>query len=613
MNRRASFISELRRRNVFRAATFYAASAWLLVEVVTQLSSLFDVPNWAVRWIVISAVVGFPFAMTFAWLYEWTPSGIKRESDIAAGDSVTHLTGKQLDRLIILVLALAMLVLLANKFVLHPRMLALQDHSIAVLPLVNANRDAQEQYFSDGLSEDLIAALSRFHGLKVINRNSTFKFRDSHEDSNSIGKQLGAAHLLGGSVRRQGGRIEVMLELIRAQDGSTLWSQRYERPYADLFVLQDEISASVVHALQARLVPGSRRATTGDRPASGDLDAYNAFLQGSFYEARGSEADYRKAIDYYTQASKIDPGYANAHAAQSLVTTRLAGRFLEGDAMRDAYAMARKEAAQALALAPDSALAYLARGRLRVWADFDWRRGEADFQRALQLDPGNDAARIALGEVEASLGRPAVAARLTEQALVNDSLNARAWHALGTYLMSLQRLDEAAAKFHKAAELQPGMFGNQEQLAIIAILRGDAAAAMHEAQLEHAGDWRNAALARSLQIGQDRKAADAALADLIAHQAGKAAYQIAQVQALRGEADQAFFWLDRAWANRDAGISLLLFDPLMVNLRTDPRFVQFCAKAGLPAAPISLAHPTTSLAVRHFSFTPASAIENTIV
>ncbi len=582
MNARRPLFAELSRRNVFRAATFYAASAWLLVEVVTQLFPIFDIPGWVVRWIVIAAVIGFPFAMLFSWLYEWTPAGIRRESEVPASQSITHLTGKQLDRLIIAILALAIVLLLVNKLVLRPRIEAMADKSIAVLPLLNEGGDAGSQYFSDGLSENLIAALSRFHGLKVVSRNSSFQFRDSNDERSKIGRKLGAAHLLEGRVRREGSRVRVVLEMVRASDGDTLWTQRYERPYSSLFALQDEIAASVAQALQAKLLANGSKPAQGDRPPSGNLDAYNAYLQGRFYEARNSEADFRKAIHHYEQAIALDARYAAAYAALSLVSTRLAGRFLEGEQMRLGYAQARKAADAALSIDSDFAEAHAARGRLLVWSDFDWRGGQAEYLRALQLSPGSGATKVALAEVEAMLGDPQRAAILTREALATDALNAHAWHLLATFLMSLGQLDEAVEALRKAAEVQPGMYGNQEQLAIIGILRGDVAAALRAAEQEHAGDWRDAAMARVLQLGNDRQAADQALARMIDTQASKAAYQIAQVQALRKDPDRVFEWLDRAWTNRDPGIGLLLYDPLLRPYRSDPRFTAFCSKVGLP-------------------------------
>ena len=218
-----SFFAELKRRNVLRAATFYAACAWLIVQIATQVFPFFDIANWVVRWIVIAAVIGFPFAMAFSWFYEWTAHGIVRESEVAPENSITVETGRKLERNTIVVLGVAVVLLLANIFVIHhddtaPH--AAGDMSIAVLPLANESGDKDEQYFADGLSEDLITALSQFKGLKVIGRNSAFQFRDTKDDSRTIGAKLGVAHLLEGSVRHSGDEVRINADLVDAADGT---------------------------------------------------------------------------------------------------------------------------------------------------------------------------------------------------------------------------------------------------------------------------------------------------------------------------------------------------------------------------------------------------------
>src|SRR6202167_3103058 len=214
--------------------------------------------------------------------------------------------------------------------------------SIAVLPLANESGEAAQQYFSDGISEDLITALSQFPGLKVIGRSSAFQFRDSKEDSRSIGTKLGVAHLLEGSVRKSGDMIRVSAELIDTADGSMQWSERYDRPYKDLFALQDEITRAVAEALKTKLLAGEHASEQSKRPPSGNLEAYNALLQGSFYHSRKTEADLRKAIEFYTQATELDPRYALAWSGLSSVGTNLGEVFPEGAPAQVAYAKARE-------------------------------------------------------------------------------------------------------------------------------------------------------------------------------------------------------------------------------------------------------------------------------
>jgi TolB-like protein/Tfp pilus assembly protein PilF len=454
--------------------------------------------------------------------------------------------------------------------------------SIAVLPFVNMSGDQGQQYFSDGMSEDLIVALSQFLGLKVIGHTSSFQFRDSKEDSRNIGAKLGVAHLLEGSVRRSGDMVRVSAQLINTADGSAQWSERYDRPYKELFALQDEITRAVATALRTKLMPGEHAAAQSDKPPSGSLDAYNALLQGRFYFSRFTEADMRKAIEYYTHATELDPNYALAWSFVSRTWSSLSADFLEGAPAQSAYATARAAADRALTLSPDLAFAHLARADVLEFADFDWRGAEAEYRQALALAPNDAAAQFGLGQLLANLGDADQAIELTRQALATEPLRANVYYWLGTYYVGINRLDEAERATRRAIELQPGGQSFHVQLAIIEIKRGHAQLALAAAQQEPAGPWNDTALALAHQIGPDRSAADASLRALIDKNANLAPYQIAQVYALRDDAKETFAWLDRAWSARDSGIQYLLLDPFILRYRDDPRLAAFCRKVGLP-------------------------------
>jgi TolB-like protein/Flp pilus assembly protein TadD len=464
--------------------------------------------------------------------------------------------------------------------------------SIAVLPLTNESGEASEQYFSDGISEDLINALSQFSGLKVIGRNSSFEFRDSQEGSRSIGAKLGVAYLLEGSVQGSGDMIRVSAELIDTADGSTQWSRQYDRPYKDLFALQDEITQAVVGALKEKLLPGEHAVAQSERPPSGSLEAYNALLQGRFYYLRNTEADYRRAIEYYTRATQIDPQYALAWSSLSDAWAALAYAFLAVAPAQEAYAKAREAADRALTLAPDLAAAHLARGILLKSADFNWHGAEAEFRRALALAPNDGQAKFELGNLLAAYGEVDQAIELTRQALATEPLRPNWYRWLAWYLSGVHRLDEAERAVRKAIELQPAAADYHLMLAIIAIQRGNAKQALEAAEQEPPGPWRVVALALSSQIAGNPSVADAALRTLIEKDAGTSAYQIAQVYALRNDAEATFEWLDRAWSNRDPGIEYLLYDPFILRYAGDPRFAAFCRKVGLPV-------PGQTVAVRY--------------
>ena len=459
---------------------------------------------------------------------------------------------------------------------------SVQGKSIAVLPLTNESGDPSQQYFSDGISEDLITALSQLPALKVIGRTSSFQFRDSKDDSKTIGAKLGVGHLLEGSVRRSGDLVRVNAELIDTEDGSAQWSERFDRPFKDLFALQDEITRAVAGALRAKLLPGEAAAVQSERPPGGNLEAYNAYLEGRFYARRGTEADYRKAIGFFTQATELDPRYALGWSGLSGALTGLGVEFLEGAPAQEAYTRARAAADRALTLSPELADGHIALGQLLYNADFDWRGAEAEYRHALEITPNDARAKFAVGVQLATLGQTDEAIELTREALATEPLRDDWYRNLATYYSALNRLDEAERAIRRAIELQPGAPIYQVTLATIEIQRGNANAALAAAQQEPPGSWRDIALALARQIGTDRGSADAALKTLIDKDAGTSAYQIAEVYALRDDAKETFAWLDRAWSNRDGGIAQLLFDSFILRYKDDPRFAAFCRKVGLP-------------------------------
>jgi TolB-like protein/Flp pilus assembly protein TadD len=577
-----SLIAELKRRNVYRAAVFYAASAWLLVQVATQVFPLFHIAEWVMRWIVVAAVVGFPFAVAFAWFYEWTPEGLKRESDVAPDESITHHTGKKLDRWIIAVLGAAVVLLLTDRFVLHKDANVAADNSIAVLPLVNESGDANDEYFSDGLSEDLINALTQLNGLRVISRNSSFQFKGKSGDPQSIGSRLGVNSLLEGTVRKLGNRLRISAALIHAADGSQVWAQTFDREYKDIFDVQAEIAQAVAQALRIRLLGDTPAAIVSqDRPPDGNLQAYEAYLQGNFYYDHITKTDFHKAIEYYRQAVKLEPRYALALARLSLTWTELAGQ-IGGAEQSEAYANGRVTAQQALVLEPNLAKAHDALGWLLLSADWNLAGAQAEFVKAEALAPDDAFAKNGLAAVLSNLGRQEEAVAMQRRAVALDPLHSHYRVFLGGYLVALGRLDEAEASLRKGLDIQPGELGAHAQIVEIQVLRGDAASALREAELEQEPSWKHFARALALFASGDRTAADTALQELINKDAEESSFQIAAAYAYRREADKAFEWLDQALIRRDGGTVQLLADPFLMSFRSDPRYAAFCRKIGLP-------------------------------
>jgi TolB-like protein len=449
-----------------------------------------------------------------------------------------------------------------------------------VLPLVNASNDPDQQFFSDGLSENLIDSLSRFGKLKVIGRTSAFQFRDSKDDSATIGRKLGVSYLLSGSVQHAGDVVRISASLINAADGSTLWGQHYDRPYKNLFALQDEIAQAVAGALRVKLLSPEAAAEQDDRPQSGNIDAYNAYLQGMTY---WHNEEFPKAAVYMDKAVQLDPGYAAAWARLS-ESWSTAATFWNNPpaAARELLRKARLASDKALQLAPGLGATHTARASLLFYG-FDHRGAVAECHRALQLTPEDGMVLNSCGYILGGIGKQGEAIRLREHLLSIEPLYAVNYSQYSTLLRATGRLDEAEKYLRIAESLsEPNRYGHM----VVALLRGNASAAL-EIATQTPGEYRALYTALAAQIGPDRATADTALTDVLDSKTPATSgtlksshfYRIAQVYALRGDAGHTVDWLRRA---STPDILFLLNDPLILHLRDDPRFIAFCKKTGLP-------------------------------
>lgn len=579
-------IGELKRRNVPRAAILYIGSVWALAQGIAQLGPELGAPESATRWFLIAAAIGLPLWLVFSWRYEFTSQGIKLESEVDDDTQDARNVKRRTDLVIIGVLAIAVVLLLTDRVV--ERTMPAQavqavavGNSIAVLPFENQSSDKDQQYFSDGLSEGFIIALSRIDGLRVINRKSSFEFRDSKDDAKAIAGKLGVSHLLEGSVRRVGETVRVTATLTKAADGSTLWADNYDRPYKDLFALQDQITSQVATVLKSRLQPASAPKAQSDHPPNGNVDAYDAYMKAR------SATVLDEAVKQFDRAVELDPDYALAYASKArMLVDTVSNGGLSGAEAEQAYEQADAAIEQAMRLAPDQATTRITRGYLLMLRDFDWRGAEAELKRAVELAPDDGDAQYMLGLVRASQGDLAQAVELTRKALQLNPRSADWYRWLVAYLMPLGRLDEAEQAVAKAIELQPKGIYNHHLLAIAKVLRKDPVAALKAADAEPAGPWRDFAMAFAAQVGPDRAAADASL-QAVEQYADGWAFQMAQVYAVRNDPDAMFEWLQRAWKARDPGMQSLLYDALLLRYRDDPRYAALAKQAGLPWPPVA--------------------------
>jgi TolB-like protein/Tfp pilus assembly protein PilF len=589
---KSSLFTELQRRNVLRAGVLYAGAVWALAQGISQLTPVVGAPEWIARWFLIAACIGFPFWIALAWFYEWTPQGLKRESEIEADASITRGTGRKLDKWIIGVLTLAVVLLLTNTFVWHKgaglsgdiaaEFAHIPQKSVAVLPFADESGDKDQQYFSDGLSEELISALGQVHDLKVIGRASSFRFRGkAQDDSASIGVKLGVATLLEGTVRKRGDEVRVVASLIKASDGSQLWSQTYDRQLKSVFAVQSDIATSVASALKATQL--GKTIVASDKPSSGNMAAYDAMLQGRYYAEHRNRTDYDKALRYYQQAIALDPDYALAYARLAIAQQWFIDWEADYNERMTTSPLARANAQKAVALAPRSAIALGALGIVQAWTDFDYPAAEATLKKAVALDQSNPEVLYQLADVTGCLGRLDEAVAMMRKALVLEPLNASFHFYTGEFLLALGRLEPAEAELRRAIALQPGADAYGSTLALVLMKRGQFQQALAATKTEPNGQGRRQALSMIYFAMGDKPRAQAQLNEEIRLDGGNASSLIADVYAFEGNADQAFAWLDRGLQVRDSGIAALYEAPDIARvLGKDPRFAAFCKKAGLP-------------------------------
>jgi len=485
-----SFFTELKRRNVIRIAIFYGAGAWLVLQVADVLLQLLDAPGGSLRLVALILALGFPFALLLAWVFEITPAGIKRESalDRSALDSA-H-TSRKLDVATIGLLIVAILMLAWNQFSgrepLGPDSAAPRDLSIAVLPFVNMSLDPENEYFSEGLSEELLNVLARIDDFRVAGRTSSFAFKGQQQDLRAIGERLGVANILEGSVRKQGNQIRVTAQLVDTRSGYHLWSDTYDRRLDDVFAIQDEIATEVVKALKQTLLAADE--TVIQQTAKGDVEAYNHYLRGQFHVRLRTRDGLELALEEFQQASLIDPDYAPPYAGIAMVYALLDNYNYRS--LAETGELANRALDRALALDPQSDEAWAVRGLLLGQSPGASQRKDearAALERAIEINPNNAHAHFWLSgllapdldAMSAALRRayeldplsPIIIYRRTMEALqARDEAELErfqreleevapdwfmTWQAAGTSLREAGDLAEAALAFERAVALNP--------------------------------------------------------------------------------------------------------------------------------------------------------------
>ncbi len=590
-----SFFDELKRRNVIKVAAAYLIVSWLLLQVSDTLVPALHLPEWFHSGVAFVLIIGFPIAMIFAWAFEMTPEGLKKEKEVDRAQSITQATSQQLNNVIIGLLVLALGYFAIDKFVLDPgrdaveleaalqtaqqaapvaATAAVTDTSIAVLPFVNMSSDEEQEYFSDGLSEELLNLLAKVPELRVAARTSSFSFKGQNIEIPEIAERLGVTNVLEGSVRKSGNQVRITAQLIKADDGFHLWSETFDRELDNIFQIQDEIAAAVVESLKVTLL--------GDAPKSRITDsaAYQLYLEGSYFGNRRTIESMKKAIQLLKQAVEIDPDYAPAWAELAFNYLWLSASV--GDmSIAEGNALADQAVAMALSIDPKYGFAHFVRGVALAIGEFKFAEASESYLRALELDPGNAQIVLAAAWVAGNFGQFDEALFHTKASMALDPVLPTSHSNLAETFWKRGDLDLALASYEKLLSLSPDFVGTHHRMARILMQKGDLLNALAQANEERDGVYGLTSQAMVHFALGNQQASDSAVVRLIDIGATEAAYQIAEVYGVRGEADKVFEWLEKAYRNHDAGITSLLGDPSFGSVLNDPRWPVFLEKLQL--------------------------------
>ena len=575
------FLKEIQRRNVAKVAIVYLIAGWLTMQVADVMFPALNLPEWITSAIAALLLIGFPFALIFAWAFEMTPEGIKKESEVDRSQSITPQTGKKLNHTIIAILAIALGFMLVDKFVFQPDDAVVADikPSIAVLPFVNMSDDKDNEYFSDGLSEELLNLLAKIPALHVAGRTSSFQFKGNNEDLRLIGEQLNVANLLEGSVRQSGTKLRITAQLINADTGYHLWSETYDRELIDVFAIQDEIAANVVDALRVTLL-GEQQPTLTH--GTSNVEAYNLYLRARYLGDRTTAANLLNATEALKRAIEIDPNYAQAYAELAMTHQLMISGFV-GDGTEDfieGFRQVHEYADAALALEPELPQALVAKANVVMAGDWDFELAYQYYSRALRHDPNNLDALGWLSFLSMIDNQNDKSVAMSERVIELEPLSVVAHRALGDSYRVAGRVEDALDIYTKALELQPDTARVNGRIARIALASGDfEMAATHIAR--EPVEWVRDMYAIMVNSkGQDSEAFQAAAVAYGEKYGLSNSFQLAELYAFVGDLDNAFKWLEKSHEVRDPGLPWLQTSEFLISAHDDPRWPRMLELAG---------------------------------
>jgi len=582
------FFAELKRRRVFRVMAFYGAASFAVLQGVDLLVPVLGLSDSVIQSVAVLLLIGAPVAIVLEWAFELTPEGVRRTTEAGPGELTEIIAAPASRRWTSGILALAgMVALLTGAWYVGRQSVSAPDSvpgsvsspSIAVLPFVNTSSDPEQEFFSDGISEELLNLLAKVPELRVASRTSAFSFKGQDLEVSEIARKLNVAHVLEGSVRKAGKAVRITAQLVDARSDTNLWSQSWDRTLEDIFAVQDEIAAEVVGRLEVSLL-GEAPTVEATNP-----EAYALFLQGRQLGRQRTAEGSQRAVEVLERALALETDYAPAWGELSRVYATQVGSGLRP--IDEGYALARAAANRALAIDPEYAPAIANLGLIALAHEGDLSAAAGHYQRALSMAPTNtdimaDAATLLQG-----LARLDEAIALKEYAVARDPVNPRGHHNLGNAYRWAGRWEEAAASYNVALSLSPGYIGAQTGIGQAHLGKGDSEGALDAIQLESSRPWQLIGLVMANHALGDQTASDAALAELTEDWGQDAAYNIAYVLAFRGEADKAFEWLGMAVDYKDPGLSEIVVENTFAGIRGDPRWLPFLT--GIDKSPEQLA------------------------
>jgi len=577
------FFAEMKRRRVFRVMAVYGAVAFVVLQVADIALPGLGLPEWTITMILALALLGLPFAIVLAWAFESTPEGIKRTEEAAPGELGAIIAAPASTRWPAGVMALlGATALLAGVWYMGRQSAPASSAdlasgpiatSIAVLPFADMSPDGDQEYFSDGISEELLNLLAKIPELHVAARTSSFSYKNQDVKLADVARELNVAHVLEGSVRKSGNEVRITAQLIKADDGFHLWSETWDRTLDDIFAIQDEIAADVVAQLKVSLLGA---ALTVDAT---DPEAYALFLQARQLGRQDTAEGYERSNALYEQALELEPDYAAVLVGLAQNYTSQAG-FLGVRPLDEGYELARQAVNRALAIDPEYADAYAVLGRIARSYDNDLAAAAQHTARALELDPTNLDVLGRAARVASSLGRLDETIALFEYVVAHDPVNAGAHSDQAYSYWAAGRLDESIASYGITLSLSPGSSWTHYGIGMALLLKSEPAEALQTLQKETSVEWRLIGVAMAYHALGRAEESNAALAELIDKYEQSWSYNIGQVLAFQGEIDRAFEWLTKAVEYKDPGLSGIATDPVLTNLHDDPRWLPFRESIG---------------------------------